>query len=73
MSAPRELAHFLLLTQAEQAAAIRRMASTGWTEHGIAAATRLSVEQVRRVLAGASDPASLNGHPIIPPAPGDVP
>jgi hypothetical protein len=50
MSAPRELVHFLLLTQAEQAAAIRRLAAAGWSEYGIAAATRLSVEMVRRVL-----------------------
>ena len=49
---PRELLHFLLLDPAQQAEAIRRMAAQGWSDHGIAAATRLSVEQVRRVLAG---------------------
>ena len=51
MTAPRELVHFLLLTREEQAAAIRRMAATGWTEHSIAAATGLHVQQVRRILA----------------------
>jgi hypothetical protein len=51
MSAPREIAHFLLLTQDEQASAILCLAAQGWSEYGIAAATRLSVEQVRRVLA----------------------
>lgn len=49
---PRELVYFLMLTRAEQAAAIKRMAAQGWTDHGIAAASRLSVEAVRRILAG---------------------
>ena len=47
----RELHHFLLLTVTEQAEAIKRMAASGWSEYTIAAASRLSVEQVRRVLA----------------------
>jgi len=52
MSAPpRELMHFLLLTPEERAAAIRRLAAQGWSELSIAAATRLSVEMIRRVLA----------------------
>lgn len=46
-----ELFHFDRLTRAEQAQAIRRMASEGWSEYGLAAATRLSVEQIRRILA----------------------
>jgi hypothetical protein len=50
-SPPRELVHFLLLTQDGQAAAIRELAAQGWSEFSIAAATRLSVEQIRRVLA----------------------
>ena len=55
MSAPpRELMHFLLLTQEEQAAAIRRLAAQGWSELSIAAATKLSVEQIRRVLTEAN-------------------
>jgi hypothetical protein len=38
------------LTEAQQAEAIRAMADSGFTDHGISAATRLAVEQVRRVL-----------------------
>lgn len=45
-----ETVHFRILTQAEQQAAIRRMAVDGWSDYGIASATRLSVEQVRRTL-----------------------
>jgi ABC-type phosphate/phosphonate transport system ATPase subunit len=33
-----------------QAAAIKRLAAIGWTENRIARATKLSVEQIRRVL-----------------------
>ncbi|MGH8258287.1 MAG: hypothetical protein ACREUG_01200 [Steroidobacteraceae bacterium] len=51
MTVPHEFVHFLLLDREEQAAAIRRMASTGWSEGSIASATRLSIEQVRRILA----------------------
>ena len=46
----RELHHFLLLTREEQHAAIRRLASAGMNEYSIAAATRLSVEMIRRIL-----------------------
>jgi hypothetical protein len=54
-SVPPELLHFIALTQAEQTAAICRLAAQGLSERGIAAATRLSVEQIRRVLpAGAA-------------------
>jgi hypothetical protein len=49
-TAPRELVYFLMLTPVEQAAAIQRMSNQGWTDYGIAGATRLSVEQVRRIL-----------------------
>ena len=48
--APRELVHFLLLTPTEQATAICRLASQGWSEYGLAQACRLSVEMVRRIL-----------------------
>jgi hypothetical protein len=48
---PRELIYFLLLPPAEQVNAIRRLAATGMSEHGIAAATRMSVEQIRKILA----------------------
>jgi hypothetical protein len=45
-----ELQNFVALSREQQAAAIRRMATTGWSEYSIAQATRLSVEQVRRIL-----------------------
>lgn len=50
MNAPRELLHFLLLSPTEQATAIRRLSLTGMSESTIAAATKLSVEQIRRIL-----------------------
>lgn len=57
MSAPkhteREMRYFLLLSRDEQAAAIRRLAATGMSDYSIAAATKLAVEQIRRVLAEA--------------------
>jgi ABC-type phosphate/phosphonate transport system ATPase subunit len=43
--------HFSSLDREEQAAAIRRLAATGMGDHGIADASGLSVEMVRRVLA----------------------
>lgn len=46
----RELQHFLLLGRGQQAEAIRRLATTGMSDYGIAAATSLSVEMVRAVL-----------------------
>jgi hypothetical protein len=46
----RELHHFLLLDRAEQEAAIRRLIAAGMPEYTVAAATGLSVEQVRRVI-----------------------
>jgi hypothetical protein len=48
---PRELSHFLLLDREQQSAAIFRLAKLGWSESSISAATRLSVEQIRQVLA----------------------
>lgn len=50
MTIPRELIHFLLLTPEEQLAAIYRLHRLGWSDHGIAHATRLSVEQIRRLI-----------------------
>lgn len=50
MTASRELLHFLLLSGEEQAAAIRRLAALGWSEHSIGHVTHLSIEQIRRVL-----------------------
>lgn len=46
--------YFTVLSQAEQAAAIRRLRATGMSPRGIAEATGLSLEQVERVLEGAS-------------------
>jgi hypothetical protein len=54
--APRELSHFVAMDREEQQNAIRRMAVEGWTDHGIAHATRLSVEQIRRTLADRAAP-----------------
>lgn len=42
--------YFHALTREEQIAVVKRMATDGWTDHGIAHATRLSVEQVRQVI-----------------------
>ena len=43
--------HFNVLTQAEISEAIAHMAREGLSDHTIAAACRLAVEEVRRVLA----------------------
>ena len=42
--------HFALLTEEEQHAAIKRLAASGMADTSIAAATLLSVEQVRVIL-----------------------
>ena len=47
---PRML-HFHTLEPAQQAVAIHRLADSGLSDHGIARATQLAVEQVRRILA----------------------
>lgn len=69
MSAPPELMRFALLTVAEQAAAIRRLAVSGMGEGAIASACRSSVEQVRRILAEANG-GPESGHPAGLPAEG---
>jgi DNA-directed RNA polymerase specialized sigma24 family protein len=46
----RELRHFLLLDHEQQREAIQRLAMSGMSDHTIAAATALSVEQVRIIL-----------------------
>jgi DNA invertase Pin-like site-specific DNA recombinase len=51
MTAEGAREHLHALNQAERAAAIRRLATEGMSDRGIASATGLSVEQVRRVLA----------------------
>ena len=53
MSSAREFAAFLLLSPTEQLQAIVRLSRSGMSEHSIAAATRLNVEQIRQMLAGA--------------------
>jgi len=53
MSQPSpEMQHFWNLSAAEQEAAIKRLADSGLSDATMAAATKLSVEQVRRILAG---------------------
>jgi hypothetical protein len=47
---PGELLHFVLLDREQRVRAIRRLAASGMSAHGIAAATRLSVEQIQAVL-----------------------
>jgi hypothetical protein len=42
--------YFALLTEAEQHAAIKRLANSGMADTTIAAATMLSVEMVRQIL-----------------------
>lgn len=43
--------HFHSLDRSQQAEAIQRLHNAGWTESGIAHATKLSTEMIRRVLA----------------------
>jgi hypothetical protein len=42
--------YFAMLTEAEQHAAIKRLANSGMADTSIATATMLSVEQVRQIL-----------------------
>ncbi len=49
----RELRHFLLLDRDQQVQAIRRLIAAGMSEATVAAATCLSVEEIRQVLATA--------------------
>lgn len=50
MSVENRMLYFAMLTEAEQHAAIKRLAASGVGEASIAAATMLSVEQVRIIL-----------------------
>jgi hypothetical protein len=57
--------HFDALTVGEKQAAVRQLARDGYSDHGISAATNLSVEMVRRVLAdqpAVSHGAQMAGH-----------
>ena len=58
MTRERELLYFRLLDRAEQEAAVRRLSASGMGDYGIAAATGLSVEAVRRVLAERAEAAN---------------
>lgn len=51
---PGRMHYFALLSPDEQAAAIRRLSLSGMSDHGIASATALSVEAVRRISASAA-------------------
>lgn len=53
----RELRHFLLLDEAGQRDAIRRLSRNRMSDNGIAAATGLSVEMVRKILSEAQNSA----------------
>jgi hypothetical protein len=44
-----ELVHFMTLSPAEKLKAIEELAAAGWSDFGISGATRLSVEQVRKI------------------------
>jgi len=50
MSTDRHMHYFALLSESEQREAIKRLAASGMVDTGIAAATRLSVEQIRQIL-----------------------
>jgi hypothetical protein len=43
--------HFHALNPAQQAEAVRRLAAAGYSPHGIASATHLSVEMIAAILA----------------------
>lgn len=47
--------YFALLTEAEQRAAIRRLARSGMSDYGIASATGLAVEQIRTMILDARE------------------
>ena len=46
----RRMDYFQLLDREQQEAAIRRLAASGMSDHGVSAATRLTVEMVRAIL-----------------------
>jgi hypothetical protein len=49
--------HFKLMSRAEKASAIRRMAAQNWSDYGISSATGLAVEQVRQILSSNDVPS----------------
>jgi hypothetical protein len=46
----RRMYFFAMLTRDEQAEAIHRLSRSGASDHGIASATQLSVEMIRKIL-----------------------
>lgn len=62
MSTPA-LAHFALLTHAEQVAAVRRLAAQGWSDHEIARNCGLHIDEVRRCLVSDFAPSTNEGTP----------
>lgn len=50
------LHHFLLLDHPQQLQAVLRLHNSGMSDHGIASATKWSVEAVRRAIAEAMKP-----------------
>jgi hypothetical protein len=46
----QKMLYFAMLTRTEQAQAIHRLAQSGVSDYGIAAASGLSVEMVRKIL-----------------------
>ncbi len=53
--------HFHSLDHEHQGAAIKRLAATGLSDHGIASATQLSIEQIRRVLVEQKAESEITG------------
>ena len=51
MSTDPRMGYFMMLSEPERRAAIQRLARSGMSDHTIAAATQLSVEMVRSILA----------------------
>jgi hypothetical protein len=49
-TADARMACFMMLTEEEQHQAIKRLAASGMADTSIAAATMLSIEQVRQIL-----------------------
>ncbi len=46
----REMRHFMLLSADEQRAAIAKLAAAGMSDYGIAAASGLAVEMIRKII-----------------------
>ena len=64
MMRARELRHFLLLDRLQQAQAIHRLTAAGMSHSTIAAATGLSAEAVRALLADRGSPSATEDPPF---------